>query len=170
MRTANLLTGLVLVLSLLGRVAGASDEGPVTWWRFEADRGEVAFDPVGGVRDEIRGTFRFVEGASGAGLKFDGFTTNVVRKAADAPRLGEAFTIEAWVALAAYPLELVPDCQSGDGSKGRPPQDAAGHAASPVSNGTRHRAVWSLLHQAGVLSGVGCPLEDGGTVGYRGAI
>ena len=61
-----------------------------------------------GVRDAVTGNYRLVAGVRGLGLSCDGFTTCVTRKAADAPRLGSGFTIEAWVAVQAYPWGWCP--------------------------------------------------------------
>jgi hypothetical protein len=81
------------------------DPAIAAWWKF--DDGS-AVDHVGGIKDEIRGNFKFVEGVSGKALKFDGLTTSITRKADKAPKLGETFTIEAWVALGAYPWNWCP--------------------------------------------------------------
>lgn len=49
-----------------------------------------------------------MQGVTGSGLKLDGFTTCVTRKASDTPRLTNAFTVEAWIAIAAYPWNWCP--------------------------------------------------------------
>jgi hypothetical protein len=75
----------------------------VAWWKFDEGAGQTAADTVAGVGDSIHGNFKYVEGVSGKALQFDGYTTHVVRKANDAPRLADAFTIEAWVAMQTLP-------------------------------------------------------------------
>jgi hypothetical protein len=45
---------------------------------------------------------------------FDGYTTVLRRVAGDAPVLGATFTIEAWIAVGAYPWNLVPIVDHGD--------------------------------------------------------
>ena len=107
MRKVIFLGGFVLAI-LLVKCALAGDEGLVAWWKFDEVEGKTARDSVSGVEDEIRGNFKFVNGSINRALKFDGFTTSVVRKAAKAPKLGDAFTIEAWVALGAYPWNWCP--------------------------------------------------------------
>ena len=107
MRKVIFLGGFVLAI-LLVKCALAGDEGLVAWWKFDEGEGKTALDSVSGVEDEIRGNFKFVNGSINRALKFDGFTTSVVRKAAKAPKLGDAFTIEAWVALGAYPWNWCP--------------------------------------------------------------
>jgi hypothetical protein len=98
---------IVSVITILSLCTSAypAQEGPIAWWKFD---GGSAADSIGGTQDEIRGNFKFVEGVSGKALKFDGLTTSVTRKADKAPKLGQTFTIEAWVALGAYPWNWCP--------------------------------------------------------------
>ena len=49
-------------------------------------------------RDTLHGYFERVSGVRGEALKFDGFSSKVVRPALHTEPLGDAFTIEAWVA------------------------------------------------------------------------
>jgi hypothetical protein len=88
---------------LLISAAFAAETGPVAWWKFDEGRGRAALDSSSGVSDTIKGNFRFIGGVSGSAIKSDGFTTRVIRKAADAPRLSDEFTVEAWIAPQAYP-------------------------------------------------------------------
>ncbi len=86
---------------------------PLAWWSFDDGRGSGAVtamtrETISGLSDPISGSFRFVRGVSGAGLRLDGYTTSVVRAAAGAPRLHGAFSLEAWIALAAYPWNSCP--------------------------------------------------------------
>ena len=53
--------------------------------------------------DRLAGFHRFAPGISGRALRSDGQTTHLIRPAAQAPRLNGPFTIEAWVAIQAYP-------------------------------------------------------------------
>jgi len=78
---------------LLAVPAFAADQPPAAYWSFDRGKGT----------DEIRGFQKFVPGVAGNGLRFDGQTTTVVRGASKAPRLGGAFSIEAWVAIQTYP-------------------------------------------------------------------
>jgi hypothetical protein len=75
-----------------GAQASTPPRGVVAWWRF----GDSA-------QEELSGNYEHVEGIDGKALKLDGFTTRLTRKAVDAPRLDRSLTIEAWIALAAYP-------------------------------------------------------------------
>lgn len=86
----------------------ASDGGLVAWWRFEESEEGRAWEAVSQRRDQVSGRYRLVKGLEAAALKLDGFTTCVTVMASDAPRLSGAFTIEAWIALAAYPWNWCP--------------------------------------------------------------
>jgi len=86
----------------------ATEDGLLVWWRFDEVAGKTAYDSIGQVEDTIIGNFKFVDGVRSKGLKFDGFSTRVLRKSQDALCLGEAFTIEAWVAIQAYPWGWCP--------------------------------------------------------------
>ncbi len=81
------------LLVLLACTAFGADKTEVATWSFEPGRDA----------DSTLGFRRFVPGVSGRGLRFDGQTTTVVRPASLAPRLADAFSVEAWVALQEYP-------------------------------------------------------------------
>jgi len=49
-------------------------------------------------QDTFKGNFEYVEGVSGSGCKFDGFTTRIIRTAIKVPDLSTAFSIEGWIA------------------------------------------------------------------------
>jgi len=103
MKKATFFAGSVLVVMLWSLCAFASDDGLVAWWKFDAGKGKVAIDSASQIEDAISGNFKYVEGVSGSGIKFDGYTTYVARESADVPQLTDAFTIESWVALQVYP-------------------------------------------------------------------
>jgi hypothetical protein len=94
---------LAVIGSALSFAASASADGPVAEWRFDEGEGQKATDSASGRSDEIHGNFWYLPGVSGTGIKFDGFTTRVVRDAKDAPLLEDAFSIEAWIAPQAFP-------------------------------------------------------------------
>lgn len=81
----------------------AGNDNLVEWWNFDEGQGTAASGFVSSVEDKILGNFRFIDGARGSGLKFDGLTTRIFSKAVDLERLADAFTVEAWVAPQAYP-------------------------------------------------------------------
>jgi len=90
-----------------------ASEGPVAWWKFDD---QTALDSAGGVTDTIEGNHKFMpEGVRGGCLRFDGFTTLIRRKAAKVPDLSKGFTLQAWVALAAYSWNWTPILAQRDG-------------------------------------------------------
>lgn len=103
MRKVICFAGFMLAWTMCCLCAFAADEGLVAWWKFDEQKGRVVTDSVSHIDDAISGNFKYVEGASGGSMKFDGYTTSITRKADDAPRLVDAFTIEAWVAPQVYP-------------------------------------------------------------------
>jgi hypothetical protein len=76
---------------------------PVIWWKFDKDKGRAAIDSMSRTEDVISGNYKYTNGAKGNAIKFDGYTTSVIRKATQAPRLADTVTVEARVALQAYP-------------------------------------------------------------------
>ena len=52
-------------------------------------------------RIQLTGNFKYVPGVAGNALQLDGYTSSVLHKAA--PTIGNQFSVEAWVALEAYP-------------------------------------------------------------------
>jgi len=103
MRRVICLTAFVLAWGLCSSFALGSDDGLLAWWKFESGDGKTALDSVSGIKDQIKGLAKYVQGSSGKGLRFDGFTTSIVRSSDKAPKLGDAFTFEAWIAIQAYP-------------------------------------------------------------------
>jgi len=85
-----------------------SDDGPVAWWKFDEGAGSHIVESIHQQQDSIVNRFEWVDGVSGTGLKFDGFTTVVKVDEHHAPHLERNFTIEAWVALHEYPVNWVP--------------------------------------------------------------
>lgn len=103
MRRLNIGFRLWAAFVLAISIATASDEGLVAWWAFDEGEGEATLDSASAISDPIQGNFRHIGGARGSALKFDGFTTRIIRPAGKAPRIRSAFTVEAWVAPQAYP-------------------------------------------------------------------
>jgi hypothetical protein len=83
-------------------------QDPVAWWSFDSVEEGVVSDRAAGREDRVEGNARRIRGAVGEALLLDGFTAVIDRPAADAPALGEGFTIEAWVAQGAYPWNWCP--------------------------------------------------------------
>jgi hypothetical protein len=77
-------------------------------WNFDEVKDGKTQDIRAGIGDAVEGNFRLVKGVEGQALILDGYTTRVVRAAEAAPKLGPEFTVEAWIALGAYPWNWSP--------------------------------------------------------------
>ena len=102
---------LPVIFSLLW-LGGTSDQagpgGLVAHWSFDGGTGAETRESIAGIDDALSGNHRFVPGVAGQALVFDGYTTRVTRPADRVPKLGPDFTIEAWIALGAYPWNWAP--------------------------------------------------------------
>ncbi|UCE40086.1 MAG: LamG domain-containing protein [Candidatus Aminicenantes bacterium] len=98
-----LLAGCIFLIDAFG-----NEQDLVSWWKFEHSREGKTLDSIGQIEDDITGNFKHVPGVQGNALKLDGFTTVVTREASKSPRLSGAFSIEAWIAIAAYPWNWCP--------------------------------------------------------------
>jgi len=87
----------------LGHIVSKDASAQGASWSFEENTPRQTLDLAGKKRDLISGYTTRAEGVSGQALKFDGFTSKVVRKAADVPALENGFTFEAWIAPQVYP-------------------------------------------------------------------
>ncbi|NIP26634.1 MAG: hypothetical protein GWN67_26190 [Phycisphaerae bacterium] len=94
---------IAITITLISPSSFAAGDEPVAYWKFDEGKGKHAIDKVTEQRDKINGNFWYVPGILGTAAKFDGYTTHVVRDSDGAPHLEDAFTIEAWIALQAYP-------------------------------------------------------------------
>jgi len=102
MRRIICLTVLFLAWSICSSSLFARQVGPAAWWKFDGDTGKTAVDSVASAKDAINGNFDYVAGAVGKAIKYDGQTTFITREADLAPKLVDAFTIEAWIAPQTY--------------------------------------------------------------------
>ena len=85
-------------------------------WSFDQVKDGRTTERVAGIEDTIGGNFKQTAGVVGKALLFDGFTTEIVRPAASAPRLPDNFTLEAWLALGAYPWNWCPLIEQCNGT------------------------------------------------------
>jgi hypothetical protein len=99
---------------LLFSVTCRSQSQPVAHWSFDNVSGTDANDVQAQIVDTISGNYRVVNGVSGSALVFDGYTTVIGRKADLAPRLQDEFTVDGWLAVAAYPWNDVPVVSHSD--------------------------------------------------------
>jgi len=99
---------LAVFLFCLATAVIAQTNGPVASWSFDEASGQVAHDSVSGADDAIGGLFKWVKGASGNGLRFDGESTVITRSYKTVPATTAGVTVEAWVAVNVYPWNWVP--------------------------------------------------------------
>jgi hypothetical protein len=97
------------------QAAAPPESAPAAWWTFDDFRGNAVRDAAAGVEDVIEGAFKPTRGITGQALKLDGFSTCLVRKAEQAPKLEAEFTIAAWVALGARPWNWCPVVSQREG-------------------------------------------------------
>jgi hypothetical protein len=96
-------------------VRTASVGTPVKHWRFDEGTGDVTNEGVDGSACAIAGHKSYwKKGVSGTALQFDGYNTIVALDPADGPKIAESLTLEAWVAIGAYPWNWCPIVQQGD--------------------------------------------------------
>jgi len=108
-KTARGTLVLILGLILAGRYIAWGQEGAlVSHWSFDRVEEKKVRDSVNAKDDVIKGNFRLVRGVKGQAIVLDGYTTVIVREADQSPELGPDFTVEAWVALGAYPWNWAP--------------------------------------------------------------
>jgi hypothetical protein len=119
----------VTVLAVLV-LTGYSNENPVYYWSFDdtkeleipwgvEGKGEIIIpgstrEEVSGVDYDIRGLAKYTTGVSGSAMKFDGFSSYVNGGEFKGPwaygwgKMPKELTIEAWIALGAYPWNWAP--------------------------------------------------------------
>jgi hypothetical protein len=81
-------------------------------WTFDNDIPGLTIDKIQNIKDSIYGKYEYVKGVKGQAIKLDGFRTFVKTSGKNQQFLSDAFTIEAWIAPAAYPWSWSPvfDC------------------------------------------------------------
>ena len=100
----------IILLCLLSLLVSFAVTLPGTCFESDSVVAHWPLDEKAGAEssDKILGMRRFVPGVSGNALRFDGYTTHVIRPVAQVPKLGEQFSIEAWIVIDAYPWNWVP--------------------------------------------------------------
>jgi hypothetical protein len=82
---------------------------PAAFWRFDEGRGDVTRESMSGAWCVIEGNKSLWKaGVSGTALQFDGYNTVVTLARASAPAISGGFTLEAWIAVKAYPWNWCP--------------------------------------------------------------
>ena len=87
---------------------------PVKWWKFDEGAGDVAKESIDGESCGIEGPKAYwKQGVSGTALAFDGYHSAIRLPADKAPDVSSGLTLEAWVAIGAYPWNWTPIIQQG---------------------------------------------------------
>ena len=89
---------------------------PAAWWRFDEgltsrayERKDITVEQCSGRDCTIAGNRSlWKRGVSGTALAFDGYFSKVVHSGSHAPAVEDAVSVEAWVALGAYPWNWAP--------------------------------------------------------------
>ncbi|NOR14321.1 MAG: hypothetical protein GQ544_01315 [Candidatus Aminicenantes bacterium] len=138
---------LLIFMVLLGMNWAYGEETAVAHWTFDGATAESVLDAIKGTADSISGNFRVVTGVSGEAVKFDGYTTMVTKNAAEVPALDSGFTLEAWVALAAFPWSWCPVITHTQDNAGYALEiGPAGEVAVKVFSGSAWRTCISLIN------------------------
>ena len=88
---------------------------PVAWWRFDEAIGDLATETVSGQESDINGhKSLWKKGVSGTALQFDGYNTFIALPEEKGPAITDGLTLEAWIAIGAYPWNWTPVVQQGD--------------------------------------------------------
>jgi hypothetical protein len=98
----------VSVLVLVGYCTLGVAQTPIASWSFETLSDIKATETTETAVDAIQGKWKQVPGVKGRALRLDGYSTRLVRQAKNAPAFKGGFTVEAWVALGAYPWNWAP--------------------------------------------------------------
>lgn len=88
---------------------------PVAWFKFDEGTGDQTLEDRSGAGSAITGDKTvWKSGVSGTALQFDGYKTTVRIPASEGPSPSEALTLEAWLAIGAYPWSWCPLIQQAD--------------------------------------------------------
>ena len=118
----------------------ASVGAPVKHWRFDEGIGDVTKESVDGSASTIAGHKSYwKKGVSGTALQFDGYNTIVALDPADSPDIADGLTLEAWIAIGAYPWNWCPIVQQGDDAGYALGIDAHAHAGFKLQVGGAFR-------------------------------
>ena len=109
---------------------------PVRWWKFNEGAGDKTAELLTGESSPIKGPMAYWrKGMSGTALAFDGYNTTVRVPVEKIPLGANGLTVEASVALAAYPWNWSPVIQLGENENVYLGIDADGHVAFGIQSG-----------------------------------
>jgi hypothetical protein len=99
---------LLLLLASLSSPAWAQEIQPLALWTFDETHPGQTHDAISGIDDPIGGYAKIVPGVVQSGLRMDGESAVIRRAAANAPKPSLGLTVEADIAVNAYPWNWVP--------------------------------------------------------------
>ena len=98
---------------------------PIAWWKFDEAQGDEVIEAFSNASSLVAGHKSvWKPGVSGTALQFDGYNTEVRFPTLDWLASTDEFTVEAWVALEAYPwnwtalVQQIDDTPTGRNSAG----------------------------------------------------
>ena len=98
---------ILLALFIFVPAISANENGIAAYWNFDKVSDGRVEESVNQSYANIFGFQKLVPGVSGSGLLYDGYTTYVSEPAASSPELSDSFTLEAWIAIQAFPWNWV---------------------------------------------------------------
>src|ERR1035437_3624818 len=106
----KLISALAVTMVLIAPVGRAAAQGPVPAlsWHLDESSGYVAAEQMRHADGKLSGIYAHVSGLAGGALRLDGESSGVLVRGATVPALGSAFTVEAWIAIDAYPWNWAP--------------------------------------------------------------
>lgn len=99
---------LVFLLLCCFSVLRAQEPKPILDWHFDETHGDRAVEQEQQAGGKIFGVYLRVPGVSGGALRLDGETSGVWIPGSGVRSAGAEFTVEAWVAIDAYPWNWAP--------------------------------------------------------------
>ena len=105
-----LIPSLFLLLIITGNFI-AQIPAPIKEWNFNelsADKSDPFRIIDSDLKNQHHGNFYIIEGVEGSALLFDCYTTWLSNDSSYSPKLKGSFSIEAWIALGAYPWNWAP--------------------------------------------------------------
>ncbi|MEM7382127.1 MAG: LamG-like jellyroll fold domain-containing protein, partial [Bacteroidota bacterium] len=85
-------------------VLGPNVITPSAWWKFDAAQGNRVTESMSGYSQAVGGhKTNWKKGVSGTALALDGYNTFITLPNSSMPALSAAVTVEAWIAVGAYP-------------------------------------------------------------------
>jgi len=111
---------------------------PVAWWKFDEAHGDLTRENMSGQESEIYGhKSLWKKGISGTALQFDGYNSFLTLPKNKGPEISTGITLEAWIAIGAYPWNWTPVIQQGDDEGFFLGVDAHGHPGLGLMVGDR---------------------------------